>query len=175
VAAVTRVLKYFAYGSNLHPLRLNERAPSGRALGVARLAGYALRFHKRGRDGSAKCSIEVVNDGDSWVAGVVYEISTEDKAGLDRAEGVGAGYHSVELGVQSEREHHRVHTYIADPGHVDEILLPFSWYKAYVLHGARFHGLPPAYIEAIERITAVEDPERERALMHFRVLDQLER
>jgi len=175
VAAVSRILKYFAYGSNLHPLRLGKRAPSGRALGVAHLEGYALRFHKRGKDGSAKCGIELTSDRNARVVGVVYEIATDDKARLDRAEGVGVGYHSVELAVRSEREHHRVHTYIADPGQVDDTLLPFSWYKAYVLHGARFHGLPPAYIEAIERIAAMEDPERERALMHFRVLDQLER
>ena len=52
---VNRLL-YFAYGSNLHPTRLGDRAPSVELVGTAVLEGHALRFHKRGADGSGKCN-----------------------------------------------------------------------------------------------------------------------
>lgn len=36
-------LLYFAYGSNLHPLRLQRRTPSARLAGLAVLEGHVLR------------------------------------------------------------------------------------------------------------------------------------
>ena len=48
---------YFAYGSNLCFPRLRARVPGVRALGPALLRGHELRWHKRGTDGSGKCSI----------------------------------------------------------------------------------------------------------------------
>ncbi|TNF88372.1 MAG: gamma-glutamylcyclotransferase, partial [Gammaproteobacteria bacterium] len=41
-------LYYFAYGSNMSPARLQARVPSARPLGVYRLKGHRLSFHKRG-------------------------------------------------------------------------------------------------------------------------------
>ena len=46
---------YFAYGSNLSSARMAARVPSARVVARAQLPGHALRFHKVGRDGSAKC------------------------------------------------------------------------------------------------------------------------
>ncbi len=37
-------MRYFAYGSNMDPVQMAERAPGGRALGAARLAGWRLTF-----------------------------------------------------------------------------------------------------------------------------------
>ena len=52
------LLYYLAYGSNLHPVRLTERVPSARFLGLTSLFGYQLRFHKRHEpDGSGKCNM----------------------------------------------------------------------------------------------------------------------
>jgi hypothetical protein len=48
--------EYFAYGSNMETARLRERMPSAKPLGVAKLSGHELRFHKRSKDGSGKCN-----------------------------------------------------------------------------------------------------------------------
>jgi len=90
-------LYYFAYGSNLHPLRLRERARSARVLGRGHLRGYRLRFHKRGRDLSAKCDAWWTGRREYLVQGVVYRIGRGDRRLIDRAEDRGRGYDSVRL------------------------------------------------------------------------------
>jgi len=55
-------LYYFAYGSNLHPLRLQARLSSAQLIGTTILPGYALKFHKLGHCLSGKCNIVRTND-----------------------------------------------------------------------------------------------------------------
>lgn len=45
---------------------------------------------------------------------------------------------------------------------IDASLQPYSWYVSHALVGAREHALPEAYVETIERVPRVEDPDRER-------------
>src|SRR5690606_34185064 len=85
----------FAYGSNMLSARLKQRCPSARALGVAQLSGYALRWHKSSTDGSGKC--DVVHDNARTVFGVVFEIDASELAALDQAEGRGHGYDRRDL------------------------------------------------------------------------------
>lgn len=163
-------LYYFAYGSNLHPERLRERVPSSRALAVAELDGHLLRFHKRGRDGSGKCSILPSGRPQDRVFGVVYRMAAAERILLDRAEGLGAGYRRIELIVRVDGMPRPVFSYRAQDEYIDEALLPFTWYRRLVLAGARHHGLPAAYVAAIEAIAARPDPDRERHARHERLL-----
>jgi gamma-glutamylcyclotransferase len=39
---------------------------------------------------------------------------------------------------------------------------PYSWYKRFVLQGARQRGLSVEYIAKIEALVAIEDPNRVR-------------
>ncbi|WP_235272578.1 MULTISPECIES: gamma-glutamylcyclotransferase [Halomonadaceae] len=39
---------------------------------------------------------------------------------------------------------------------------PYMWYKHHVVAGAREHGLPAAYVRALESIEARTDPDNER-------------
>ena len=63
----------------------------------------------------------------------------------------------IENGVE---EHCWVH--IAD--FVNDGLRPYSWYKRFILEGARAHGLPQDYIASLEVIEAAEDDDRDRDL-----------
>ncbi|MGB7250577.1 MAG: gamma-glutamylcyclotransferase family protein, partial [Phormidesmis sp.] len=82
---------YAAYGSNLHPVRIQQRTPSAKLLGTGAIADMALRFHKRGyRDFSGKCNIVPCSHSSVHVA--IYDISTAEMSWLDRHEGAGAGY-----------------------------------------------------------------------------------
>ncbi len=164
------LLNYFAYGSNLHPLRLQQRVPSARVLGVAELAGHVLRFHKRGQDGSAKCDAFATHRREDRLFGVVYEMATEEKPLLDQVEGLGHGYNEVLLEVSCAGMAWGAFLYQADPAHIDETLKPFDWYKALVLAGSRHHRLPQGHTRAIELIESIEDLDLGRAKLHRRLL-----
>ena len=162
-------IRYFAYGSNLHPARLGARLTAPRLLGIARLDAHVLRFHKRGRDGSGKCSIA---PGRGCVHGALYALDVADKQALDRIEGVGAGYASIDVelagnGVAS--------TYVAMADAIDDSLEPFDWYLALVIAGARFQGFPADYLAALGAVSARPDPDPARAREHARLLAALAR
>ncbi|WP_181373142.1 gamma-glutamylcyclotransferase [Massilia glaciei] len=55
-----------------------------------------------GRDGSAKCDCEPTGLAGARVYGVVYSVGVADKAGLDRAEGLGNGYAAAMVDVVTE-------------------------------------------------------------------------
>jgi len=139
---------YFAYGSNMSTARLVARAPSARLRGTATLRGYVLRFHKRGKDGTAKCDAFGTDGREDVVLGVLFDISDEaDWAALDRAE---RGYRRDDVEVECGGELERAATYRALPDWIDANLLPSAKYRAYVAGGAREHGLPADYIANIE-------------------------
>ena len=146
-------MKYFAYGSNMSLARLRGRAPSAVSLGPHELRGHDLRFHKAGRDGSAKCDAFHTGREDDLVLGVLFDIDPADKALLDAAEGLGDGYEeTVVTVVSTEGIPVAAMTYVAT--RIDANFRPYSWYLNHVLVGAREASMPANYIES--RIRAVE-------------------
>ena len=126
-SATGSAMLYFAYGSNMSTPRLRYRVPGCRFAFVARLPNYKLCFHKRSKDGSAKCNAFKTAEPTDVVIGVVYEIPTNEQPALDRAEGLGAGYHEEIVQVLSpEGEEVTVQAYIADAGFIDDSLQPSS-------------------------------------------------
>ncbi|MGD8587863.1 MAG: gamma-glutamylcyclotransferase [Chromatiales bacterium] len=152
---------YFAYGSNMSHRRLRARVPSAVKLDNARLAGHRLRFHKRGRDGSAKCDAQCTGDPAHRVLGVVFDIATAEKPDLDRHEGVGQGYAITPVWVAlANGGLIEAYTYTAIL--TDPTLLPYHWYKQHVLYGALENRLDAAYVQGIREITAIIDPDPAR-------------
>lgn len=170
---MTEIVKYFAYGSNLHPVRLSRRVPSSRPLGMAELEGHVLRFHKVSPDGSGKCNIVHTGDPADRVLGALYEMRLAERRYLDAAESLGAGYNHGQVRIRHGAEIHEVFTYIADPAYIDERARPYNWYRDLVLHGARHHGLPEHYLRLIEGHEVVEDPDGTRAEHHFRIVHSI--
>ena len=150
---------YFAYGSNMSSERLRGRTPSAISLGRARLPGYALRWHKLGRDGSGKCDITPSNASGTAVWGVLYRIDGAERDGLDTVEGLGVGYDEHTVQVETDTVVREAVTYKARPEKIDAALRPLAWYKAHVLHGATEHGLPDEYVRRIAAV-AVGEPAR---------------
>ncbi len=161
-------LKYFAYGSNMLTERLRRRVPSTTPLGPARLDGFELRFHKRGADGSAKCDVVAGTDG--CVHGVLFEISSEERYLLDRAEGLGCGYELADIELATPRGAVEAFCYVASPEHIDRSLLPFRWYKDFVVHGGVEHQLPAPYLQRIRQIDDRADSSPKRAHKNRRIL-----
>jgi hypothetical protein len=165
-------LYYFAYGSNmlLARIRQPDRAPSARVVAIVKLPGHVLRFHKRSRDGSAKCDAYETGSSHDGVHGVVFELDAAGKAALDRVEGVGRGYREKEVRVTAGEQGWTARTYVAEADHIDRSLRPYAWYRELVLAGAREHALPAAYVERIAAEESVEDPEPRRAARERRAL-----
>ncbi len=136
---------YFAYGSNLLSHRLLARCPSARVLSLATTKDWTVQFTKPGGDGSGKAGL--VEQTGSSHPGVVYEIAAHEMPILDRFEGVGHGYaRTDEFSVSlSNREATRVSTYL--PTRHDAGLLPFDWYLALCVAGAREHGFDAACLQ----------------------------
>ena len=157
-------MRYFAYGSNMSLARLAQRTPSARRIGVAELTGHRLRFHKVGHlDGSGKCDAERTGLVTDRVIGVVYEIDASEKALLDGYEGVGRGYEVEQASVTfTDGVVCAAFVYIAT--HTDPAVVPFHWYKLHVMTGARENRLPADYIEMIEQVRSIGDPDPQRHL-----------
>lgn len=152
---------YFAYGSNMLTQRLQKRVSSAEPKSTAALYGYQLKWHKRSMDGSGKC--DIVASRDSMVHGIVFEMDSTQLPLLDGAEGLGNGYHHLEVTVTlPDGNILESLAYAADPSHIDPALKPYDWYHSLVLAGAIQHALPPGYVAMIHGIETVKDPVEKR-------------
>ncbi len=143
--------------------RLQKRVPSAEALFGASLNERSLRFHKRSVDGSGKCDAYLTHQPVDVVWGVVFRFLSQERERLDRAEGLGSGYDEEEISViDLHGEEHETLVYVADPESIDKSLSPYSWYKRFLVEGARQHRLPLDYIEAVEAVQTLDDPNETR-------------
>lgn len=167
------IVHYLAYGSNLHPSRLAARVPSARVIGVVEMPGYMLAFHKRSVDGSGKCLLYTEQGTSHKTFGVLYAFDAREKANLDSAEGKGKGYIEQLVQFPLNGQTYTPYIYCAQSTHVDANLVPYHWYKSLVLAGARYHGLPPDYMTAIEATPSKPDPDAKRTQENEKLLRQM--
>lgn len=154
-------LNYFAYGSNMSPERILKRVPSAQIIGVCSLVRHELRFHKIGKDGSAKCDAFFTGKVFDVVLGVLYSIKGSEKKWLDQAEGLGNGYEEKEVSLIDESGHTIV-GFLYYATNINSALRPFSWYVHHVLNGAKTVKLPKTYIQQIDSVQTIEDDNRQR-------------
>ena len=160
-----QAVRYLAYGSNLHPERLAARVGEPLAARTVRVAGWAIRFHKRSQDGSGKC--DIVPDAEQHIYGALYALTPRAKRRLDDIEGVGFGYSVTEIHVP---ELGTLTTYRALAHTIDSGLKPYSWYHQLVLSGARHHRFPTAYLDSLRAIPTVEDPDPDRHAREVKII-----
>ncbi|MEO0974224.1 MAG: gamma-glutamylcyclotransferase family protein [Pseudomonadota bacterium] len=165
---------YFAYGSNMHPERLRQRVPSREVIATSVLSGFRLTFHKRGGDGSGKCAV-LPAEASAAVHGVIYRMSPSHRPALDLAENThGGGYVATEVAVDApDGRRFEAFTYVPPSNQIDASLKPFDWYKAFVVEGARHHGLPQDYLDELLGIHAIADQNAARAALNRKILAAL--
>lgn len=161
---------YFAFGSNMLSARLRARVGRFPAGVAGEVTGHQLRFHKRSNDGSAKCDAYHTKDPNDVLHGVVYHISAAQQVLLDSCEGKGYWKHEIPVRVNSERL--AAYMYVADPDFVDPDLVPYDWYKQFVIAGAKEFALPAHYVHAIAKVPALPDPDSERHLRNMAMLSR---
>jgi len=152
---------YFAYGSNMNPVQIRERCPGHRVIGIAQLPDHEIAFPLySNRWNSGVASAQPRHGAVVW--GVLYELTDEDVASLDRFEGFqGPGdqhnvYDREPVNVELTRPDDgsfprrvRAHMYVARPSNASP---PTREYLDVVLDGARHHALPPDYIEDLRAV-----------------------
>ncbi len=153
---------YFAYGSNMQPATFRGRRliePLETRVGC--LAGYGLRFDIPIGPGERGVANLAVDEGAS-VWGVLYLLGSEQHAHLDRTEGVGNGlYNRVRVEIESAGDLVVAETYVSELR--DPARRPSHRYRGLLIEGAREHGLPEGYIQALEAWPLAWD-EREGAI-----------
>lgn len=154
---------YLAYGSNLHPQRLEARIGPVEPLGTVELPGWSLRFEKRGGDGSAKANLHAMPGTGHRALAAAYKLSAAQVGRLDIFEGCGRGYETFPLTVQMNDDTFHAFTYLSPSHWLSASLLPFDWYVDLIVAGARFHRFDARYLRRLERQPADVDPDRERA------------
>jgi hypothetical protein len=149
---------YFAYGSNLNPDQMRVRAPGHQVVGMAVLREHRLAFPLYSNDwGGGVASIQPLHGGTVW--GMLYEVSEEDLAVLDRYEGFRAAgdqhnlYDRLNMTVDVTRPDDgsvprrvRAALYVARPSNPSP---PSRRYLDTILAGARHHHLPEEYVTAL--------------------------
>ncbi len=167
------MIPYFAYGSNLHPLRLSERVPSARLVGVSELPNYRLIFHKKSHDGSSKCNLIHTGCESDRIYGAIYEIDQAHKPVLDRFEGKGRGYLDTHLTLQHQGQEYECFTYLAQQSYIVGHLKPYHWYKQLVVLGARYLQFPDSYICSIDEVDSVEDQDENRRIENQTLIEKI--
>lgn len=149
-------MHYFAYGSNLSVARLQQRVPSCRLITTGLLRCHCLVFHKIGRDGSAKCDAYYTGKQQDYTFGAVYKIDPSHKSRLDQAEGLGNGYETKHVTVQTETGA-EISSFLYSATAIDPTIKPFHWYKEHVLRGMCEHDFPPHYLAGAEAVESIID------------------
>lgn len=150
---------HFAYGSNMSSARLQARCPSATPIVTGYVVGRQLRFHKVGRDGTAKANAFWTGNPRDLLYGIIYRCLLTDRSVLDSCESLGVGYEEVpaEVIVEGESKPRQVFLYQAYATRIQEGLPTASWYAAHVLDGAAEHRLPTGYQnELLQTITRHE-------------------
>ncbi|GLX78322.1 gamma-glutamylcyclotransferase [Thalassotalea insulae] len=161
-------MKYFAYGSNMSLLRLTARVPSAKRIGLYQLNGHRLRFDKASHDGSGKGNIEQTNNQEDKVFGAIFDIADAEKAALDAVEGLGVGYEIKIITVEDYLgNQQQAFTYYATD--INPLLSPYYWYLNHVIIGAKEIGVPKNYLENIQSVNSIEDPNTQRSAQEYAI------
>jgi gamma-glutamylcyclotransferase (GGCT)/AIG2-like uncharacterized protein YtfP len=127
---------YFAYGMNTNPVEMAHRCPGAASLGHARLINHSFRFAQHA---------DVEPCADSYVDGVLWEITEEHLKSLDQLEGYPRYYDRVVSSVIHGARTFHVLVYRMQPGRPD--YGPTRGYYNLIQEGYRAHGVPTEQLE----------------------------
>lgn len=139
---------YAAYGSNMDPGQMSERAPHSPPAGSGWLPGWRLTFggEELGWEGALAT---IVEDTTSAVFVMLYDVTDPDARALDQWEGVDIGlYRKLRVRVHSLTGEHPAWVYVLD-GY--EGGLPSARYLGILAEAAERAGAPDDYVAELRR------------------------
>jgi gamma-glutamylcyclotransferase len=151
---------YFAYGSNMLTSRMRSRCPTAVLRTIAIARDHVVTFGKPSADKSGKATLRASSNPRSLACGVIFEISSKELRGLDRAE---AGYiRREDFPVECMRSGETIQAYTYFSKEHNTELRPYDWYLALLLAGVQEHGLGDANGSIFRMIGWERDPEPDR-------------
>lgn len=129
------MIKYFAYGSNMDMSRLSNRGVNPETRHKGTLKNWKLKFNKKASAGDWSFANIEQSEGDI-VEGLVFTIKESDLKLLDKFEGAPKHYRREILEIETDREAIKCITYIAQPEHIMEGLLPVKEYMDFLIKGS---------------------------------------
>jgi len=159
---------YFGYGSNLWKHQMQQRCPTSKYLGVARLNGYRWIINSRGYANVVEIEKEKQDHLESYkdeVWGLVYNLQERDEDRLDGNEGVPIAYTKEDLTVDYWPAHNGKPPNVKEkPKQVDMLVYinrkmtsPDKPKKEYIyrmnmgIKDAVKEGMPKGYVEKVMR------------------------
>ncbi len=143
VLTLVAVTLYAAYGSNLDPHRMAQRAPASPAQGTGWLRGWRLTFAGEdvGWDGALST---VVEDDTSSVFVMLYDVPPQDEWALDAWEGADLGlWRKIRVRVHTMGGEPLAWLYVLD---AYEGGLPSAHYLSVIADAAEAGGAPRDYV-----------------------------
>jgi gamma-glutamylcyclotransferase (GGCT)/AIG2-like uncharacterized protein YtfP len=141
-----RVALYAAYGSNLDPRQMLERAPHSPSAGTGWLVGWRLTFGGEGRLWEGALAT-VVEDPESQVFVALYDLTEADEAALDSWEGSDLELHrKIRVRVATLDGDVLAWVYVLDDY---EGGLPSARLLGIIADAAEVAGAPADYVSAI--------------------------
>jgi len=144
---------YFAYGRNVSIEKLIERIGRTPSLTCrAILPGYELRFNKVPGPKENAGYANIIPAAEKWVEGLLYMLTEQDLARLDKHEGVPRHYRRGEVMVWNIEQGRWVNaiTYIAVE--TDDSLKPPREYLMEIIGAAEIAGLSPEWISSLKEL-----------------------
>jgi hypothetical protein len=143
---------YFAYGADLHPAQMTDRSPGHRSVGVVRLPNHRLIFPRFSREwGGAVASLS--QSPSDVVFGALYDLPPDEVPVMHHHKGYDPDgppelnehvFREVTVRRLAGAEQISAWTYLAVPDNT--AVLPSRAYVDTLVDGARYHGLPRAYL-----------------------------
>lgn len=140
---------YAAYGSNMHPEQMAERAPHSPMSSTGWLNGWRLTFAGGdiGWEGSLATVTEDRDNLDAKVFVVLYDVPEDDEVNLDRWEGSELGIHrKIRARVDTADGPVLAWLYVMD---AFEGGLPSARYLGVMAEAAEIAGAPAAYVQEL--------------------------
>ncbi len=139
---------YAAYGSNLDPQRMAERAPYSPVAGTGWLEGWRLTFGGEDLGWEGPLSMVVEEPGNS-VFVVLYDMHPLDEASLDAWEGISLGlWRKIRARVQTLEGSVLAWLYVLD---AYEGGLPSADYLTMIADAAAAGGAPDDYVNGLRQ------------------------
>ena len=137
--------RYAAYGSNMDPRQMQQRAPHSPMTGTAWLTGWRLTFggEDLGWEGSLAT---VVEDAGSSVFVVLYDLTDADESALDSWEGALGVYRKIRVRIDTLDGDPLAWLYVLD---AYEGGLPSARYLGITADAAEAAGAPDDYVAAL--------------------------
>jgi len=129
--------RYFAYGSNMNLERMIHRRVKFLSRRHAILKSWRLEFNKVVANNSSEGYANIVQDENSIVEGILYEILDSDVKKLDIREGYPIHYGKISVKVQlDDGSEVEAFAYVAKPDKVRSGLKPSKEYLNHLLKGS---------------------------------------